>query len=175
MIDSFFSQARHIRRNVFVSYHHGGDQAYYDRLSGSMHDRLELLTDNSLERRIDSSNHDYIMRRIREHHLRGSSCTVVLCGENTWRRKYVDWEIDASLAQQMGLVGVWLPTLPLLSNNGTEKPARLQDNIDSGYAVWVSWNEIAANPSVLTDAIERANNASKSLIINSRPQQGRNL
>ena len=175
MIDSFFSQARHIRRNVFVSYHHGGDQAYYDRLSGSMHDRLELLTDNSLERRIDSSNHDYIMRRIREHHLRGSSCTVVLCGENTWRRKYVDWEVDASLAQQMGLVGVWLPTLPLLPNNGTEKPARLQDNIDSGYAVWVSWNEIAANPSVLTDAIERANSAPKGLIVNSRPQQGRNL
>lgn len=175
MIGGSFGHARPVRRDVFVSYHHGGDQAYHDSLSENMHDRLKLLTDNSLERRVDSSNHDYIMRRIREHHLHGSSCTVVLCGENTWRRKYVDWEIDASLAQQMGLVGIWLPTLPLLANNATDKPARLQDNINSGYAVWVSWGDIATNPSVLTDAIERANRTSKRLINNSRDRQGRNL
>lgn len=175
MIGSLFNPSQSVRRNVFVSYHHGGDQAYYDTLSENMHDRLQLLTDNSLERRIDSSNHDYIMRRIREVHLHGSSCTVVLCGQNTWRRKYVDWEISASLSQQMGLVGVWLPTLPLSPNNGTIKPARLQDNIDSGYAVWVSWSDIAVNAHVLTDAIERANGVSKQLIDNARPRQGRNL
>lgn len=175
MIGSSLNAAKPVRREIFVSYHHRGDQAYYDTLSRNMHDRLQLLTDNSLDRRIDSSNHDYIMRRIREHYLHGSSCTIVLCGENTWRRKYVDWEIDASLTQQMGLVGIWLPTLPLLPNNGTNKPARLQDNIDSGYAVWVSWNNITANANVLTDAIEQANGASKRLIDNSRARQGRNL
>lgn len=175
MIGNFLNPTQQVRRNVFVSYHHGGDQPYYDSLSQNMHDRFQLITDNSLERRIDSSDHNYIMRRIREHNLRGSSCTIVLCGANTWRRKYVDWEINASLTQQMGLVGVWLPTLPLLQNNGTNKPARLQDNIDSGYAVWVSWGDVAANANVLTDAIERANAASKRLIENSRPRQGRNL
>ena len=175
MIGSPFNQRQQVRRNIFVSYHHGGDQAYYDNLSETMHDSLQLLTDNSLERRIDSSSHDYIMRRIREYHLHGSSCTIVLCGANTWRRKYVDWEIHASLSQQMGLVGVWLPTLPLLANNGTEKPSRLQDNIDSKYAVWISWSDIVANPVALTDAIERANMASKRLIDNSRPRMERNL
>jgi hypothetical protein len=174
MIGSPFNQVRPVRRNVFVSYHHGSDQVYYDSLSERMHDRLQLLTDNSLERRIDSSNHDYIMRRIREYHLHGSSCTIVLCGANTWRRKYVDWEIQASLVQQMGLVGVWLPTLPLLSNNGTDKPPRLQDNIDTSYAVWISWTDIVANPTALTDAIERANAASKDLINNSRVRMERN-
>jgi len=174
MIGNPYNPVRPLRRDVFVSYHHAGDQAHYDDLSKTMHDRLQLLTDNSLERRIDSSNHEYIMRRIREHHLHGSSCTVVLCGANTWRRKYVDWEIQASLTQQMGLVGVWLPTLPLLPNNGTEKPARLQDNIDSGYAVWVSWSDIVANPAALTDAIERANAAPKRLICNYRVRMERN-
>jgi len=168
MIGSPFNQVRTVRRDVFVSYHHGGDQTYYDSLSGTMHDRLRLLTDNSLERRINSSNHSYIMRRIRENYLHGSSCTIVLCGGNTWRRKYVDWEIQASLAQQMGLVGIWLPTLPLLPNNGTKKPSRLQDNIDSGYAVWISWSVIVANLTTLTDAIEQANATSKRLIVNSR-------
>ncbi|RCK33945.1 hypothetical protein TH9_05915 [Thalassospira xiamenensis] len=170
-----YSSADQVRRNVFVSYHHGGDQAYYDNLSEAMHDRLRLFTDNSLERSIDSSNHDYIMRCIRERHLLGSSCTIVLCGENTWRRKYVDWEIYASLVQKMGLVGVWLPTLPLQPNNGTYKPARLQDNIDSNYTPWISWNDIVTNPTVLTDAIENANAASKSLIDNSRARMERNL
>lgn len=174
MVD-IFNSVRPVRRDVFVSYHHGGDQAYYDSLSGTMHDRLQLITDNSLERRIASADHGYIMRRIREHHLHGSSCTVVLCGIDTWRRKYVDWEIQASLDQHMGLVGVWLPTLPLSPNNGTVKPARLQDNIDSGYAVWVSWAAISVNPSVLTDAIEKANTPPAYLVKNSRARLDRNL
>lgn len=174
MIGSPLNPQRPARRNVFVSYFHGGDQYYYDDLSETMHDRMQLLTDNSLERKIDSSNHNYIMRRIREHHLHGSSCTLVLCGADTWRRKYVDWEIQASLAQQMGLVGIWLPTLPLLSNNGTNKPSRFQDNIDSSYAVWISWSDIVTNPTALTDAIERANAIPKDLIVNSRVRMERN-
>jgi hypothetical protein len=174
MIEGAFNPVRHVRRNVFVSYHHSGDQSYYDALSATMHDQLQLITDNSLERRIDSSDHSYIMRSIREKYLHGSSCTIVLCGANTWRRKYVDWEIEASLVQQMGLVGVWLPTLPLLPNNCTEKPSRLQDNIDSGYAIWISWSAIVSNPITLTEAIGSANNASKRLIDNSRVRLERN-
>lgn len=175
MISDFGFASRPVRRDVFVSYHHGGDQIYYDQLSTTMHDRLQLITDNSLERKINSSNHAYIMRRIREHHLHGSSCTIVLCGANTWTRKYVDWEIEASLDQRMGLVGVWLPSLPLLPNNATDKPRRLQDNIDAGYAQWVAFADIAKNPAVLTSAIERANSASIGLINNSHPRQINNL
>ena len=170
-----FDLAKSVRREVFVSYHHGGDQEYYNALSKNMHDRLQLLTDNSLERQIDSGDHNYIMRRIRERYLHGSSCTIVLCGENTWKRKYVAWAINASLTQNMGLVGVRLPTLSILANGGTVKPARLQDNIDSGYAVWVSWDDIVTNSNALTDAIERANAMSKQMINNSRARQGRNL
>jgi hypothetical protein len=171
MASQFFEPR--IRRKAFLSYHHGGDQHYYDRLSEVMHDQLELITDNSLERKIDSSDHNYILRRIREYHLLGSSCTIVLCGADTWRRKYVDWEIQASLAQQMGLVGVWLPTLPLV-NGGTVKPSRLQDNIDSGYAVWTSWTNIADRPTSLADAIESANAKSPTLIDNSRMRMEHN-
>lgn len=163
------------RRKVFFSYHHGGDQAWYDECTTAFHDRLQLMTDNSLERRIDSQNVDYVMRRIREHHLHGSSCTVVLCGANTWRRRYVDWEILASLNQGMGLVGVWLPPLPSDSNGGTQKPARLQDNIDSGYAVWTQWSAIVADHRVLLDVIEKAVDRSNTLIDNSRTRMLYNL
>jgi hypothetical protein len=168
------SIGKQIRRSIFISYHHKGDQGYYNLLSSNFHDRLNLITDNSLERQIDSSDTDYIMRRIREHHLHGSSCTVVLCGADTWGRKYVDWEILASLNQGMGLVGVWLPTLPSGQNGGTHKPRRLQDNIDSGYAEWINWNDLARDHSVLLDAIERAVGKSGTLIDNTRARMLRN-
>lgn len=163
-----------IRREVFVSYHHFGDQAYYDRFSRSFHDQLKVITDNSLDRRIDSTNPDYVMRRIREFHLHGSSCTIVLCGAASWSRKFIDWEIKASLDQKMGVVGIKLPTLPVIGD-GSHKPARLQDNIDSGYALWTTFENVIGNHAALMGAIEEAIAMPKSRIVNDRPMMGRNL
>jgi hypothetical protein len=114
------------------------------------------------------------MRCIRENHLKGSSCTVVLCGRDNPKRRYVDWEIEASLGQGMGLIGVLLPTLEIFSNGGTAKPDRLQDNIDSGYAEWIWWSELRDRPALLTTTIERANSKSNRLIVNSRRRMDRN-
>lgn len=170
-LDSFL---RPKRRKVFVSYHHGGDQGYYDAFSASFHDDFEAITDNSLERAIDSADSAYVMRRIREHHLAGSSCTVVLCGATTPTRKYVDWEIEASLNQQMGLVAILLPSIERFPNGGTGKPDRLQDNIDSGYAVWSWWPHVYGNPAALIALIEAAAGKSKQLINNTRQRMFRN-
>ena len=98
------------KRKVFISYHHGGDQAYYDAFSKTFADTYEAIFDNSLERRIDSDNVDYVIQRIRDNFITGSSCTVVLCGAETPWRKYVDWEIKATLDKEHGLIGVNLPT-----------------------------------------------------------------
>jgi hypothetical protein len=169
-----YGQGQRVRRKVFVSYHHRGDQAYYDEFSRVFHDSYEAITDNSLERRVDSADVTYIMRRIREHHLAGSSCTIVLCGHETPRRKYVDWEIEASLDQQMSLVAVLLPTIEVGANGGTFKPHRLQDNIDSGYAPWIWWSSLRENPALLSEVIEKANSNPKRLIVNSRARMVRN-
>ncbi|MGB3723677.1 MAG: TIR domain-containing protein [Pacificimonas sp.] len=163
-----------IRREVFVSYHHLGDQAYYDRFSRSSHDLLKVITDNSLDRRIDSTNPDYVKRRIREFHLHGSSCTIVLCGAASWSRKFIDWEIKASLDQKMGVVGIKLPTLRVIGD-ASRKPPRLQDNIDSGYAIWTTFETVIENHGVLMGAIEGAIAMPKSRIANDRPMMGRNL
>ena len=156
------------RRKVFVSYHHRNDQYYYNEFSRVFHNGYELISDTSLERQIDSADANYVMRRIRESHLSGSSCTIVLCGAATPRRKYVDWEILASLGQQMGIVAVGLPTIEAYPNGGTAKPLRLQDNIDSGYAQWTNWATLVARPDALAASIERALSCSKRLIVNSR-------
>jgi hypothetical protein len=162
-----------VRRKVFVSYHHRGDQGYYDAFSRVFHDGYETITDNSLERRVDSADVNYILRRIREFHLNGSSCTIVLCGRDTPKRKYVDWEIEASLNQNMGLVGIGLPSIVWVGE-GTSKPLRLQDNIDSGYAEWILWETIIDDPSRLSPIIERAVAKSVRLIANSRTRMADN-
>src|SRR5688572_907132 len=113
MSSSIFGILPPIKHKVFVSYHHRGDQAYYNAFSEAFHDTYEVIYDNSLERRIDSDDVDYIRRRIRENYVKGSSCTVVLVGKETWGRKYVDWEIETTLEMEHGLIGVRLPTAPL--------------------------------------------------------------
>jgi hypothetical protein len=83
---------------------------------------------------LDSNSTDYVLRRIRELYVRDSTVTIVLIGQCTWARKFVDWELQASLRRPAdglpnGLIGILLnerirPTLP----------PRFQLNRDSGYA-----------------------------------------
>ena len=127
------------RRRVFVSYHHGGDRQYYDAFSRLMADTYEVVQDTSVERQVDSDDVEYVLRTIRENYVTGSSCTVVLCGAGTPWRKFVDWEIKATLDKEHGLIGVNLPTNPANANGTFTVPDRLYDNIDSGYAVWSTW------------------------------------
>lgn len=171
---SIFSQSLNVRvkREIFVSYHHAADQSFYEEFSRAFHDQYEVVNDSSLDRDIDSDNPEYVMRRIRENYIKGTSCTIVLCGWQTPWRKYVDWEIKASLDMQHGLVGVLLPTNPILNNGGSHKPDRLQDNVDSGYAVWTNWTTLSGE--ALTTAINSAVAKSSALIINNRPLLQRN-
>lgn len=170
----FLASTLSVRRRVFVSYHHGGDQAFYDAFSRLFHDTYELVSDTSLERRIDSDDVNYVLRRIRENYIAGSSCTIVLVGAQTWRRKYVDWEIQATLDKGHGLIGVRLPTLSPLANGLYPVPDRLHDNFVSGYGVWTDWFTIIESRHALVGRIEQANAKSSLLIDNSRDRLLRN-
>jgi hypothetical protein len=83
-IGSFGALFPPVKHKIFVSYHHDGDQTYYDAFSRTFHDTYDVIYDNSVERSIDSEDPVYVMRRIRENFITGSSCTVVLVGPNTW-------------------------------------------------------------------------------------------
>lgn len=160
------------RRKVFISYHHGGDQAFYDEFSRFFHGQFETVFDNSLERQIDSDNVDYVMQRIRDNHLTGTSCTIVLIGALTHQRKYIDWEIKATLAKQHGLLGVVLPTHVLNTAGQIVVPDRFLDNVNTGYASWAHWQELTVER--LTQLLEEAIGKSKELIDNSRQMRQMN-
>lgn len=163
-----------VKRKVFVSYHHGGDQGYYNAFSKAFHDTYDVITDNSLEREVDSEDVDYVMRRIRENYITGSSCTIALVGKDTHARKYVDWEIKATLDKEHGLIGVRLPSASMSVGNKVIVPGRLYDNIQSGYAVWCSWADITASVEACRRYIEAANARDKRLINNARDRRLRN-
>jgi hypothetical protein len=161
-----------IRRKIFVSYHHGGDQHYYDEFSRFFHDKFEAVFDNSLARRIDSENVDYVMQRIRDSHLTGVSCSVVLIDARTHERKYVDWEIKATLAKQHGLLGIVLPTHVFNPSGQIIVPDRFLDNANTGYAVWERWDRLTVQR--FTQILEEAVAKPKHLINNSRAMRQRN-
>lgn len=124
---------------VFVSYHHGNDQGWYDLFAQSFGASFEVFTDTSLERRVDSDDADYVRRVIREQNITGSSVTVVLCGSDTWKRRWVDWEIQMTLNKEHALLGIALPTCARNPQGQCIVPVRLYDNIDSGHAAWMTW------------------------------------
>ncbi len=163
-----------VKRKVFVSYHHGGDQSFYDAFSTAFSDTYDVISDNSLERAIDSDDLEYAMRSIRENFISGSSCTIVLVGKVTWGRKYVDWEIEATLDKQHGLIGVQLPTLQAGPNGTVTVPDRLHDNIVSGYALWLTWAQFTGGAQACTGYIEQANGRAKMPIVNNRDRRQRN-
>jgi len=163
------------RRRIFVSYHHEGDQQYYDHFHLFFDETFGVICDRSVDRLVDTDDPEYVMRRIREKYIKGTSCTVVLCGADSWRRKYIDWEICATLNQGGGLIGINLPTNPLTEDGKFVVPSRLHVNIRSGYAGWHQWSDLLQSPVALNAWIEAALTRSKSLIDNSQPTRRRNV
>jgi hypothetical protein len=164
-----------VKHKIFISYHHANDQTYYTAFSNSFHDTYDVIYDNSLERQVDSDNPLYVMQRIRDTCITGSSCTIVLVGSQTSRRKYVDWEIKGTLDAEHGLIGVQLPTLPIPPNGKVTVPGRLYDNIQSGYALWLTWQQITSSVENLQTYIAQAKARGAALIDNARPRMQVNL
>jgi len=157
---------------VFVSYHHQRDQPYYDRFSTLFADGYQIITDNSIERRIGSDDVSYQQQVIREQHITGSSITIVLCGAETWKRRWVDWEIHMTLNKEHALLGLALPTAVRGDRGGAIVPDRLHANIQSGYAHFINWSEDAQS---IRAAIAEARNRARVTrnINNSAPRMER--
>jgi len=164
---------RAVKRKVFISYHHRGDQGWFDYFTGLFGGIYEIFYDQSLNGRVRSDDAEYVNRRIREDYIVGSSVTIVLCGAETWKRKYVDWEIYSTLHHKHALLGIALPTAVRNYQDEIAVPDRLLANWRTGYAHWMCWTQ---DPAALQRAVEAAVQRSRSttLIDNSLPKMTRN-
>lgn len=153
-----------IKRTVFISYYHG-DQVevneFVKEFSNVFIPKTVGVKDGDFE--FDSTNPQYIMQKIRENKLQDSTVTIVLVGQCTKSRRYVDWEIKASLQQGTslpnGLIGI---NLKSVGNTGYA-PERLEKNLnrdsngnDYGYARYYTY---PTTPESLREWIEDAFNA----------------
>ena len=130
------------KRKVFISYYHG-DQEEVNKFVEDFSDVFIAKTvgvkDGDFD--YDSTNPQYIMRKIRETKLADSTVTIVLVGSCTHSRRYVDWEVKASLQQGTtlpnGLIAINLPYMKnqgALPNRVSKNVLRDNKNNDVGYA-----------------------------------------
>ncbi|MBA2846166.1 hypothetical protein HNP88_000350 [Methanococcus maripaludis] len=165
-----------VNTKVFLSYYHKDDQEYKEEFE----ERFGHLFINKSVKDgdiADKLNTDYIKRLIQLGYLKDTSVLVVLLGENTQKRKHVDWEISASINKKVGnysgLIGLLLPTHPAYNKNEYSYdsiPPRLADNVKTGYAKVYNWTEYPSTiKRYVNEAFARKNN-NADLIDNSRPQ-----
>jgi hypothetical protein len=163
-----------IKRKVFISYHHERDQFWFNHFTNTFSEDYDVFEDQSLDDEVDSEDLDYVSKVIREDHIKGSSITIVLCGSETWKRRFIDWEIASTLHHEHALLGILIPrTLPA-TNGKYSVPDRLYKNIESGFAAWSTW---PGSPGELKTLIEGAVSKSnlRFLIQNDRLKMRRNL
>lgn len=139
------------RHKVFISYYHEDDQDYKKRFA-------QMLKGNIVDRSLQHGGIDSrglsteaLFQRIREDYIADATVTVVLIGHCTWQRKYVDWEIAASLRDtpmnpRCGLLGILLPDHPDFEKDEFRCrfiPPRLADNCgdDNSFASIYDWSD----------------------------------
>ena len=139
------------RRHVFISHHHA-DDTHVDKLTSLLRGEGNDIRNSSIrakpanQRRLDRGLvSDETIRRLLRLKISWAGTVVVLIGERTHSRPWVDWEINQAHKQGKRIVGVY-------ARGGTEvnKP----HNLEKYAAAIVGWNEKA-----IMDAIDGTANA----------------
>jgi antiphage defense system Thoeris ThsB-like protein len=154
---------------IFVSYHHDNDRYFYEAFCRLFANRYEITDDASVERTTGSHDAEGIVRQLRANYVSGTEHTIVLCGLRTPWRKFVDWEIKATLDEAHGLIGINLPTNPAGAQGLHIVPGRLYDNLRSGYAVLLQWQQVRLAPELLAESLQQAATRPTHLINNFMP------
>lgn len=94
-------------RNVFYSFHYKPDnwRASTVRSIGAIEGNRPAR-DNEWE--TITNGGDAAIRNWIDGQMRGRSCTIVLIGAETARRKWIDYEITKSWADKKGLLGIYV-------------------------------------------------------------------
>ncbi len=147
------------RHKVFVSFH-SKDLDYKEKFVDMLGDRIvdKSVRDGDIDKTEKVAE---IRRQIRDDFIADATVTVVLIGSCTWKRKYVDWEIGASLTRtkknsRCGLLGIHLPSHP---DYGVKKyssrriPPRLANNLgdENHFASIYDWTDNVAELSEWID------------------------
>ena len=148
------------RRHVFISHHHA-DDAGVDNLTGLLKRQGYDIRNSSIrtkpanQRRLDRGEvKDATIRRLLRMKISWASTVVVLIGNKTHERPWVNWEIEQANKQGKRIVGVYGH-----GSSNADKPEALE-RYASAIVGWDSKRIIAAidgtdNPFELPDGSPR--------------------
>ena len=167
-----------VRHKVFISYHHE-DQKEVEEFIKTFDDEKDVFIARALgvdmeQDIINSTDTDYVMRRIRELYLKDSTVTIVLLGKCTWARRYVDWEIQSSLRSGETVTPNGLLGIKLTSYSSNGYPDRLNKNLKENnqqedcYARVIDYPKRKDTLKNYIDDAFNARSSRKSLIVNPR-------
>ncbi|MGL4647579.1 MAG: TIR domain-containing protein [Mycoplasmoidaceae bacterium] len=106
------------KHKVFISYYHQEDQSYKDKLI-QLNEKYNLFDDcsvNQYEIEYNNLDDESIRKIIQNDYIKKSEVIILLCGKNTKKRKFIDWEIAAGMTNsidnlQKGFLIINLPTI----------------------------------------------------------------
>lgn len=137
------------RHRVFISYYHHDDQRYKDYFIKMQEFNIETMQMQSIfedfsvhENEIDDTglSSEQIRCIIRDEYIKDATVLILLCGENTKKRKHIDWELHAamydSLAnRQMGIIVINLPTIKQGIRASSEEEKPLLSDFGQWYSI----------------------------------------
>lgn len=141
------------RHKVFISYYHQDDQQYKDylinmqELNPQTWQRQSIFEDYSVhENEIDDTDltSEQIRCIIRDEYIKDATVLILLCGQNTKKRKHIDWEIHAAMYNsdvnpQMGILVINLPTIS--SSQAMISNGEREQNIMGPFVNWIPLNK----------------------------------
>lgn len=112
------------KHKVFISYYHKNHQKYKDwlinlRIDGNQNNNGTIFLDHSVrEKDIDDNVLDpkAVRTIIRKKYIKDASVLILLCGEGTKTRKFIDWELQAAMYKDnenkpLGIIVINVPPL----------------------------------------------------------------
>jgi len=99
-------------KRVFISFRHEDRPQVNGLRLLAANDRFDIeFYDESLRSAIDSTNADYVRRRIREK-IQRTSVTVCLVSALTYTSTWVDWELEEGIEKGNAIFCMGLPNGP---------------------------------------------------------------
>jgi len=126
------------KRRIFISFDHDDT----DQVNGFLGlreiiDGVEFFN-HKLDRRINSTDAEYVGRVIREEYIGPASVTVVLIGNRTAQSDWVKWEIAESVRQGKGILGIRLKGTNGAVPQGVPSNA-VGDWQPEKFTGWIEW------------------------------------
>ncbi|UUX35208.1 TIR domain-containing protein [Fundicoccus culcitae] len=157
-----------VKRQVFFSFHFSNDSTRAGQIRNmGVVDNSSTFSDNDWEE-VREKTDDKIKRWI-DNQLNNRSCLVLLIGEETANRKWINYEINKAIELNKGIVGIYIHNLKNLkgqqSNKGNnpfeyvtvkgEKSSKFITTFDSKYKISTNvYNDIKSNiPGLIENAI----------------------